>query len=197
MIEMPKRSVTRFFIPLVDVMMLLFCIFLLMPLFQGGDNPSAAKQTPEELRAANARLERERQRLSRQLAADEDELRRLRGLEKALVQEREKLAGLRKKELKGLQQRLAIHVLEIDGRTGKLYAPDAGGRRREIDTAGEARELIRRHEQEAGAREVYYLFLFPREDSAYPEQGQFERYRAWFAGVPYGIDNPRGKREDR
>ena len=32
MIQMPRRSVTRFFIPLIDVLILLFCIFLLMPL---------------------------------------------------------------------------------------------------------------------------------------------------------------------
>ena len=31
MIERPKRSVTRFFVPLIDVLILLFCIFLLMP----------------------------------------------------------------------------------------------------------------------------------------------------------------------
>ena len=33
MIGTPKRSVTRFFIPLIDVLILLFCIFLLMPAF--------------------------------------------------------------------------------------------------------------------------------------------------------------------
>src|SRR5205807_6608680 len=30
MIKMPHRNVTRFFIPLIDVLILLFCIFLLM-----------------------------------------------------------------------------------------------------------------------------------------------------------------------
>ena len=34
MITAPRRSVTRFFIPLIDVLILLFCIFLLMPLFK-------------------------------------------------------------------------------------------------------------------------------------------------------------------
>ena len=32
MIQMPQRSVTRFFIPLIDVLTLLFCIYLLMPI---------------------------------------------------------------------------------------------------------------------------------------------------------------------
>ena len=30
MIQLPRRSVTRFFIPLVDVLTLLFCVFLIM-----------------------------------------------------------------------------------------------------------------------------------------------------------------------
>ena len=30
MIHMPRRSVTRFFVPLIDVLILLFCIFLLL-----------------------------------------------------------------------------------------------------------------------------------------------------------------------
>ena len=32
MIEMPSRSITRFFIPMIDVLTLLFCIYLLMPM---------------------------------------------------------------------------------------------------------------------------------------------------------------------
>ena len=32
MIVMPRRSVTRFFIPLIDVLLLLFVVFLLMPI---------------------------------------------------------------------------------------------------------------------------------------------------------------------
>ena len=34
MIQFPRRSVTRFFIPLIDVLTLLFCIFLLMPMIK-------------------------------------------------------------------------------------------------------------------------------------------------------------------
>src|SRR5262249_43841786 len=47
MIQFPRRSVTRFFIPLIDVLTLLFCIFLLMPMIkptgetQEGNEPSA------------------------------------------------------------------------------------------------------------------------------------------------------------
>src|SRR5439155_4759614 len=34
MIQFPRRSVTRFFIPLIDVLTLLFCIFMLMPMIK-------------------------------------------------------------------------------------------------------------------------------------------------------------------
>ena len=34
MIQMPSRSITRFFIPMIDVLTLLFCIFLLMPVIK-------------------------------------------------------------------------------------------------------------------------------------------------------------------
>ena len=34
MIRMPQRSVTRFFIPLIDVLTLMFCIYLLLPIVE-------------------------------------------------------------------------------------------------------------------------------------------------------------------
>ena len=48
MITPPRRSVTRFFIPLIDVLILLFCIFLLMPFVSAPASPEeAAKQEPK------------------------------------------------------------------------------------------------------------------------------------------------------
>ena len=50
-IHMPHRSVTRFFIPLIDVLILLFCIFLLMPyvkLVEGEPGDLAGKGTVAE-----------------------------------------------------------------------------------------------------------------------------------------------------
>src|SRR5438876_6467284 len=34
--------------------------------------------------------------------------------------------------------------------------------------------------REAGGRELYYLFLFPRRLTGYPEQRQLERYDTWY-----------------
>src|SRR5579872_6865186 len=106
MIQLPQRSVTRFFIPLIDVLTLLFCIFLVLPLAQ-----APAEQTSEDLR----RLEQERQRLQQQL----DEARR--NGQEAPRELQEQMERLRREQAKALQERLAVRVLEIDGRTGKLY----------------------------------------------------------------------------
>ena len=83
MIRMPRRSVTRFFIPLIDVLILLFCVYLLMPIVQtpsdagdptGGNSPltQAERRELESLRktasaGAKARqiTEGERQELYR------------------------------------------------------------------------------------------------------------------------------------
>ena len=43
MLRMPQRSVTRFFIPLIDVLTLLFCIYLLMPIIK----PAGAEETAD------------------------------------------------------------------------------------------------------------------------------------------------------
>ena len=54
MIQMPRRSVTRFFIPLIDVMTLLFCIFLLMPMIQStGEGPEGPPLPALDLNLGN------------------------------------------------------------------------------------------------------------------------------------------------
>ena len=42
MIVLPRRSVTRFFIPMIDVLILLFCAFLLMPFSNRTDAGTAS-----------------------------------------------------------------------------------------------------------------------------------------------------------
>jgi hypothetical protein len=175
MIVLPKRSVTRFFIPLIDVMILLFCIFLLMPMVKGPDEegPAADYAREERLR----QLEEEIARLKRDGAEEP----------KALQEE---LQRLRQERLKALQERLRIRVLEIDANTGKLYYNDAG--RVEV-TQAKARELIAqdRIDLAGGRAEVYYLILFPRDpNSPFPLRYQREDYERWFGDVPHGWDVP-------
>jgi hypothetical protein len=168
MIHMPRRSVTRFFIPLLDVMTLLFCIFLLMPLVGDATQAEvgAAGPTPVARDDAWAGL---------------------------LEREREELQRLQNEQMETLQRRLDIQVLEIDADTGKLYWHD-GEDRLEIGSQAQARALIEQHRREAGGRELYYLFLFPRRLTGYPQQQQIRQYQRWFESVAHGIDNPRGAR---
>lgn len=178
MIQLPRRSVTRFFIPLIDVLTLLFCIFLLLPLVQATDEDKGDKPGPDTGTASGvdpARL----QQLERELAQ----------LRRELEEERQRVDELRKEQVKLLPQRLAIQVLEINAANGKLYYNDP----EPVEIANEiaARQLIARHRQQAAGRELYYLFLFPRRLTGYPEEWQVRNYERWFRDVPHGLDNPR------
>jgi hypothetical protein len=177
MIQLPRRSVTRFFIPLIDVLLLLFCIFLLMPLVKGG-NENTADETPAAREERLRKLEEEAERLRRQARETPKEF-------------RDELERLRQEKLKTLQEKLAFRVLEIDPVTGRLYyyTPE----RVEIGSQAKASELIAqdRTRQTKGNAEVYYLILYPRDPSSpYPLREQRERYDRWFADAAHGWDVP-------
>src|SRR5258708_21061220 len=98
MIRPPRRSVTRFFIPMMEVLTLLFCIFLLMPFVksagdEGADGGPAVQPGPEVI-ADPADV-------ARRLAEAEKELERLR------------------KEKGDFASRLEVRTLEIDKDTGE------------------------------------------------------------------------------
>jgi hypothetical protein len=174
-IRPPHRSVTRFFIPLIDVLTLLFCIFLLMPYVTPTETEPA--ESPTVGRDADS---------SRSGARDEaTELRR--DLERT-ESERDRLRD----RLDTVLKRLTVRVLEIDKDSGRLYYYDPD--RVDIATDADAQRLIDRERRTAPGREVYFLFLFPREVSGYPLQRQVDAYRRWFRDVPHGFDNPRGRR---
>jgi hypothetical protein len=175
MIEMPNRSITRFFIPMIDVLTLLLGIYLLMPIAQdpeGGESPEA--HAARELRLKELEAEAAKRPAGEDLPA----------------KLREELERLKKLSAEALQQRLTVRVLEVDGRTGKLYyrEPDL------IEIAGpaDARKLIARDREQAGAqRELYYLILCPRDrTSVFPTREDRMNYRQWFDGVALGYDEP-------
>src|SRR5436189_5202856 len=91
MIQFPRRSVTRFFVPLIDVLTLLFCIFLLMPMVK----PSAEATGMNQL--AN---------LEAQLQTKQEELERQRKEGGATEKLQEELKQLREETIKTLQERL-------------------------------------------------------------------------------------------
>jgi hypothetical protein len=179
MIELPRRSVTRFFIPLIDVLTLLFCIFLILPLVKGGaadadsggfasTPPVAATPVPESV-------------LDDQ--ASRDRLRR----------EREELDQLRRAKIETLQNRLFLRVLEIDPDNGNLVYQE-GNERWEIANEADMQKLIARQRQAAGTRELYYLLLYPRRLTGFPQRRQVQQYERWLGDVAHSFDNPRGNR---
>jgi hypothetical protein len=170
---MPRRSVTRFFIPLIDVLILMFCIFLLMPFVKAtgegnepGDGPTTSP-TPEIKDVAE--LNKQLDQAKKDLARTRRDLERL---------EKEKANVLRT---------LVIRPLEIDKDTGRLYYYD-DDQRVEIRNETDARRLISAEQDrilKSGGGELYFLFQRPR-DSAYPLGKQRSEYERWFQGVPFG-----------
>lgn len=185
MIEQPKRSITRFFVPMVDVMILLFSIFLLMPVLQHGGEANEGRQTEltlEELLKEHQQLKKEVTTLTNELAEREE-----------YKHTKEELLALQREKINTLKSRLDIRVLEIDPNNGKLVYYDRKKQPPDkivINNEFEARKLIRRHKQEADNLELYYLLLFPRVDSAFPEERQFQRYQEWLKENAYGVDRP-------
>jgi hypothetical protein len=168
MIERPKRSVTRFFVPLIDVLILLFCIFLLMPFVATTAETESAKgkakakepELPKDVRELRTELERARREV-------------------------EKL----KAERGNLAERLSVKVLEIDPKDGRLYYLQEG-ERVYVTTQAAAEAVITLHKRASGTKEPFFLILYPRQRSGYPEQQQADDYARWFKDVQFQFDRP-------
>lgn len=170
MIERPKRSVTRFFVPLIDVLILLFCIFLLMPFV----NVPESSDTQEPLPKAKQ--------------PDEDLPRDVRELRADLERYKRELEKM-KAERGNLSDRLSVKVLEIDPESGLLFYFHDGERIAVKDQAA-AETLINVHKAQSGTRDPFFLLLYPRKRSGFPEKPQLEQYERWFKDVQFKFDRP-------
>ncbi len=171
MIELPQRSVTRFFVPLIDVLILLFCIFLLLPFVSSPADPNATPDQPTDLESARAKLKQ---------------------TEEELAKERKYAEELRKERGKSAE-RTTVCVIEIDGDTGELTAtdPNGGTRAYTIDSADTARQFVLRTKLKADGRAVKYLFLRSRKKTArFPDAKTLANIGDWFAGEAVDPDNP-------
>lgn len=169
MIQLPRRSVTRFFIPLIDVLILLFCIFLLMPFVSGPPAPEPAETKvtpPKEPLPENVRD------LQRELSEARDRLKRMEAAAQARITDR-----------------LSVRVLQIDRKDGTLYYFDPD--RQEIRTEADALKLIVRQKTIAstagGIKDVLFLILLPTR-SSFPTQEQVNQIRGWFRDIPIGFE---------
>jgi biopolymer transport protein ExbD len=169
MIERPKRSVTRFFVPLIDVLILLFCIFLLMPFFAVSGETEAEQKAKDK--SAAPELPKDVKELQTELAKAQREVDRL------------------KAERGNLAERLSVKVLEIDPKDGRLfYLQD--GQRIFVTTQAAADAVITLHKRASGTKEPFFLILYPRQKSGYPEQQQADDYARWFKDVQFQFDRP-------
>ena len=190
MIELPKRSVTRFFIPLIDVLTLMFCIFLLMPVVKpvqeesGEPGSTGVKAAPDPQRWARDRQELE------MLRRERSQQQELKNFEQERASLQVQLEDLRNKKVEALQKRLAVRVLEI-GSDGRLFAYDSlRDKDRQIEiTRDNVKQFITDQQRQVGTGDLYLLLLYPRPASGFPTfplRSQREEYDHWFRGVAHG-----------
>jgi hypothetical protein len=182
MIQMPRRSVTRFAVPLIDVLLLLFCIFLLMDI---NSESEVEKQSEviEDQSADVIRLQADRTRLIRELGQFEEDRPKLVELAKL----RKELEDLKAATQQTLQKQAYVRIIDIDGNDGSIsFYDDKRPKEPSLKITGPkiAHKLIERHKEEARGRIVYYYFLYPRTGRRFPTTaGQEDEYRAWFKGA--------------
>jgi hypothetical protein len=184
MIHMPRRSVTRFFIPLIDVLLLTFGIFLLMPITAETELEEQRQQAAEKGESAAALQTALQDRLKELYKLEElrPDLERVEELKK-------EIQLLRNLAQRSLQQSLIVHVIEADPKTGAISYYDPGRADQPVTPiadAAAARALIEMHKKEAQGRNLYYQFL--RRRAAYPTLGQGREYREWFKEVPNSLE---------
>jgi hypothetical protein len=161
-IEPPRRAVTRFFLPMIDVLILLVGIFLLMPFVSDPEPAPSATAAATEL-----------ERVKNDFALAE------RRLEEFKRQRRNPLENTR------------VAILQIDARTGRLYDfRSTSDGVKEIATAADAERFIAHEHERAGAQEICFLILYPQDLSGFPVRDQIERYRQWFRNEPHAFDKP-------
>lgn len=178
MIRMPRRNVTRFIIPLIDVLILLFCIFLLME-FNSASQADEESEKVAEATAESEVLAATLERRTRELERFEEIRPQLADLDKLL----DELDRLRNASRKNLQQQAFVRLIDIDPKDGSISFFDDTNPKQptiKITDAKAARALIERHKEEAKGREVYYYFVYPRTRSIYPLFGQEQQYKEWF-----------------
>jgi hypothetical protein len=171
-IRLPRRSVTRFFIPLIDVLILLFCIFLLMPFVS---EPTPPDPADGKVKAPDRPLPKD-----------------LKDAHQELTEARLLIARLEREAQARVADRLSVRVLEIDPADGTLFYYDPG--RQEVRSSADAEQLIRKQQAVARSggvvKDVFFLILYPRKPGAFPTVPQEEQIKLWFKDVTLGFDIP-------
>ena len=179
MIHMPRRSVTRFFIPLIDVLILLFCIFLLMEFDTHAEVDKQVEIVSEQYESIEV-LQAELELRTAELRRFEEDRPKLNELAKL----REELEQLRRASQRDLQRSVVVRIIDVEAKDGSIFFFD-GPKEPILKIAGpkDAQALIERHRAEAQGRQIYYYFLYPRDKRFVTTVGQEQDYREWFKGA--------------
>lgn len=171
MIKLPRRSVTRFFVPLIDVLILLFCIFLLMPFVSGPatSEPDTKAASPKEQLPTNVT-----------------------DLQRELSEARARIARMEKASQTQLADRLSVRVLQVGKDKNGVYLYYFDPDRQEIRTEADALKLIALQKTIAskagGMKDVLFLVMWPRDTSGtpadYPSAPEYRTINGWFRDVP-------------
>ncbi len=174
MILPPRRSVTRFFIPLIDVLILLFCIFLLMPFVSAPAKPEA--EETDEAKAAPVPPDVQK-----------------------LIQERDEAVKRLDRFRKEQAERFVVRVVEIDPKSGDLLYYSGGwkklpekdkGRRTPQEEDADLGQWVDYQKRLAGEKDLYILIQKPREPgTGRPTDADLKNYARWFQNVPHGFDS--------
>lgn len=190
MIHMPRRSVTRFFIPLIDVLILLFCIFLLMEF----NSETEVDKQMEAVEDISAEFHRTRETLADRVK-ELHQFEELRPQLQELAAIKKELEQLKNANLKSVQERTYIRIIDIDGKDGTISFADDERKKPivRITDAKIAKKLIEDHTKEAAGKELYYYFRYPRDGKRFPTTiGQEQDYRAWFKNVAHSLEKAGG-----
>jgi hypothetical protein len=152
MIKPPRRAVTRFFIPLIDVLILLFCIFLLMPFVEKG--AASGRLTPGEAQALRERIA--------QLEQYVNDLERTRPTPDTIQRLEQELADVKSRRA---ADRVMEEVLYYDRDRNELYRMEDTGtgkpRRSPIRSREEAQEIVKSDRTKDPTKDLIYVVLYP------------------------------------
>jgi hypothetical protein len=157
-IETPRRSVTRFFVPLIDVLTLLFCIFLVMPLARDAQEESA-RTDPRVLEGRLQQAEME----ARRLREENDKLRRSRSAD--------------------LAEQVNVGVLNLVPDRNPLLFYTVGQQRYDLRGPADVQRMVAHDKELSAGRPWVYVIRYPTDPNIEVKEGQRQQVFDWFKGL--------------
>jgi hypothetical protein len=175
-------------------MMLLFSMFLLLPMIESSSEGQSGGLPAPALRQENKTLHDDLDQLQKQLATLKDEnlsLRKIADPKLTLDKLQQEIEALRKGNKDVLQKRLFLQVVAFDPTRKDLVYFEKTKNPKGIVIANkkDASALIHEHEAQAekDGKDLYYVLMWPSFKQGGPTQGQINEFREWFGRVPHQV----------